>query len=182
MKTKYRYHQNGLTLIELLTTLTMVGILSSIALPAFDTLMQKNRQYSEVNNFLAALSSARSEAVKQGLRTVLCTSSDGSSCDSSVDWDAGWIVFVDEDVDNTPDSPDDYIRIGAALKSGYTIIGSTNINDLIRYDSNGDSLETGYFTICDPRGAADAQGLIITASGSPKKSDVDTSGNSLACP
>ncbi len=120
--------------------------------------------------------------MKQGLRTVLCTSANGTSCDPSVNWDAGWIVFVDEDADNTPDSADDYIRVGAALDNGYTIIGSTNINDRIQYEPDGDTLQTGYFTVCDPRGDSYAQGLIITASGSPKKSEVDTSGNSLTCP
>ncbi len=174
--------QRGLTILELMTTITLLAIVSAVALPSFRDTLAGGRQKAQRNNMMSALQMARSEAVKRGIRTVICASSNGTSCNTSSNWDAGWIIFVDEDANDTKDTADTYLQIGAAMDTGFSLIGSTNVVNMIRYDPNGDSLESGTLTLCDPRGVDKAVGIIITASGRPKVSDTGAGGASLVCP
>ena len=74
------YSQTGMTLAELLITLGVAAILvvgSTTALPRF---IQEGRMVTEVNHFTTALALARSMAIMQDHRVVLCPSRDRSSC------------------------------------------------------------------------------------------------------
>ncbi len=177
-----RKKQNGLSLLELLTTMAMVGIMASFAVPAFTDLINKNQQKAQINKVLNGLYIARSEAVKRGERTVFCPSSDGASCNSGVDWEAGWIVFIDDNTNNAVDAGETLVQVGQPMDTGFTLIGSANVADRVRYQPGGDALESGTMTLCDARGATDARAIIITASGKPKTSDTAAGGGALTCP
>lgn len=174
--------QLGLTLLELVFTMVIVAVLASLAVPSYDRLIKEGRKSSELKNFLGSLFMARSEAVKRGLRAVVCTSTNGASCDNSANWDSGWIVFIDTNSNDTLDSGEQVIHVGAALDNGSSLIGTTNVATMIRYQSNGDSLESGSFTFCDSRGASEAEAILLTASGRPKISETGACGGTLSCP
>ena len=50
---------------------------------------------------MSGLNLARFTAVTRGENVVICPSSDSSTC-SNGSWEQGWIVFDDEDSNNTP--------------------------------------------------------------------------------
>ncbi len=181
MNSLNRKYVCGVTLLELLAAMAMVAILAGIAVPAFQTMIEKNRQSSTLNDFSIAVSIARSEAVKRGIRTVICTSSDGASCDASADWHVGWIIFVDANSNNGVDSGEQLIRVGAALETGFSLVGTSNVAAQIRFQPDGDAIETGTITLCDSRGADKARAVIITASGKSKISETAAGGASLSC-
>jgi type IV fimbrial biogenesis protein FimT len=59
---------------------------------------------------------ARSEAVKRTNRVTICASSNGTSCTGAgALWKDGWIVFVDENGNNTVDAGDVVLRVQDAL-------------------------------------------------------------------
>ena len=86
----------GFTLIELMITLAIVGVLLLVGLPSLKTTMQGNQVVAATNELLSALHVARSEAIKLNSRVSICpTAGDGTTdCDGS-DWSNGWVVFVD---------------------------------------------------------------------------------------
>ena len=87
--------QEGLTFIELMITIALVGILISFAVPVFTQLTANQRLVSSSNNLINALSTARSEAVKQKRHVTVCASTDGASCALNLtEWRNGWIVFA----------------------------------------------------------------------------------------
>ncbi len=90
---------SGFTLIELMITLFIVGILLAVGVPSLKTFMQSNQLVASTNELLSALHVARSEAIKLNSRVTICESSNGTSCSNTGDWKDGWFVFVDSNGD-----------------------------------------------------------------------------------
>lgn len=87
-----RAPQRGFTLLELMVTLTVLGILAAIAFPAMTALINANRLSGMTSEMAASLQLARSEAIRRNTQVSICSSSDGANCDSSEDW-SRWIVL-----------------------------------------------------------------------------------------
>lgn len=61
----------GFTLLEMLLVVVIMGIMLMVAVPNFTNMVQDQRAGSQVNDFIAALAQARSEAVKQGVTVTI---------------------------------------------------------------------------------------------------------------
>lgn len=57
--------QRGLTLIELMTTVSVIVVVLSIGVPSFQNMIAANRVTTTTNTFISILSLARSEALKR---------------------------------------------------------------------------------------------------------------------
>jgi type IV fimbrial biogenesis protein FimT len=95
----------GFTLVELLITIVVISVLLATGVPAFLDFIKNNRLTAQTNELVSAIQLARSEAVKRGTNTIVCASSNGTSCsDNKDDWDKGWIVFSDLNQNDDPDT------------------------------------------------------------------------------
>ncbi len=74
----------GFTLIELTFTLAISGILMGIALPAYTTLLARNRLVATSNELHTLIAKTRSEAVRRRKDTVICPSIDQTTCLTSM--------------------------------------------------------------------------------------------------
>ncbi|OYT92087.1 MAG: pilus assembly protein [Burkholderiales bacterium PBB3] len=101
---------NGFTLIELLVVIAIAAILVALAVPAFTTLVRSTNVASAVNTFLSDTRFARSEAIRLGGTVTMCRSSDPEAASpdcgsgSTVGWESGWIIFLDQNRDGTVDA------------------------------------------------------------------------------
>lgn len=107
--------QTGLTVVELLVTMAVAIILLVVGMPFFGGLVGSNRATSDANALVAAIQLARSEAVKRGVDTYVCTSTSAATLATNCaggtsDWEAGWFVFVDTDGDGALDAPGEVVR------------------------------------------------------------------------
>jgi len=83
----------GFTLLELMVTLTVAGVLLSVGVPSFFDVIRNSRAAANANELVTALSIARSEAIRRGARVSICHTANGTTCGGA--WGQGWIVFLD---------------------------------------------------------------------------------------
>ncbi|QKQ27716.1 GspH/FimT family pseudopilin [Candidatus Reidiella endopervernicosa] len=152
MRTISTNRDNGFTLLELLFTLAIGGIILAMAVPSFKTFAMNNRLTTQNHALVASLTLARSEAIKRGQRVVVCKSSDGASCSTAntINWENGWIVFVDSDNDSTIDSGET-LRVSETLEGGNTLRSDSNYSNSVTYLASGLSTQAGTLVLCDDR-------------------------------
>lgn len=155
-------YQAGFTLLELMITVTIVGILSTIAFPSYKSIISSNRITAGTNQMVTALNLARSEAVKRGQYVVVRR--------TGTDWEGGWQVFVDSVRDtaskeNVLDAGDTTLRTFSSLPGSLTLRGSTNFADYVNYSPTGISQAQGVFAICDSGAIAGAKLILINVIG-----------------
>lgn len=148
----------GFSMIELLVTLTVVGILMAVALPNLSDMVKSNAVAAQSNHFSTTINLARSEAVKRNLNVFICVR-DGSACTTSGEWEDGWIVFADINGNNALDAGEE-ISLIDGLTTNYTLRSSVTSLDWLAFGSDGRaqsnaSVFTGVnFTLCPPGPAA----------------------------
>ena len=153
----------GLTLIELMITLAIAGILIASAAPSMREFIQNNRSATQINELQATLNLGRNEAIKRNSNISICRSSNGTGCAGN--WQDGWIVFVDNDLDGNVDAGvDEILRVHGGLVEGNTLkFTQTRVSyansGLARTGSNG------LFIHCDSRGPRYARALVVGPSG-----------------
>ena len=173
---------HGLTLIELLITLSIASILVANVFPNISTLIAQERSTVLTNTLTGALAYARSEAVTKNLTVVTCQSIDGSQCHRSENWHNGWIIFFDKNSNKQRDPEEALLRVYPAVNNGTyaTFRGSAGIRHYMKYKPTGQAFPNGSFLICNPnRGVGKA--LIMTRSGRLRLSNVQTNGSAITC-
>lgn len=102
---------SGFSLIELMVTLLIAGIVLAIGLPAFSNFVKDNRLTAQTNDLLVSMHVARNEAVNRGHNVRVLTLSGGT------DWTSGWQILLDVDGDGDTDAEDAILRNYDALKN-----------------------------------------------------------------
>jgi type IV fimbrial biogenesis protein FimT len=110
----------GITLIETMVALTIMGILLMVAVPAYQSTIEANRRITYATELLEDLTLARSEAIKRNRQVVVCASSTGTTCVTAPggtpsDWKVGWMSYVDMDGDGLFDAGETILRAHPAL-------------------------------------------------------------------
>jgi type IV fimbrial biogenesis protein FimT len=70
----------GFTLVELLVTITIAGILLTLAIPSFSNLMAATRAKTTASDFYIAIAKARSEAIKRNQSITITLTASSPDC------------------------------------------------------------------------------------------------------
>lgn len=159
-------HSKGFTLVELMVTVVVAGILLTVAVPSLVSLYEGQRARSTAATIESTFAFARNQAVAYGSRVSVCPLS-GTTC--GTDWTAGFSVFIDNgtlgSMDTTNGIADTVLRVIDPVDSQDFIKASTN-----RFTYNADGLMNGNVggTIAYCPGSktsSDSKGYTIGAAG-----------------
>ena len=151
----------GLTALELLVSLAVLGILVSIAVPTYRNFVLEQRIRAASNALHLDLLAARSEAVQRNTQVVACPGRPSNGCAASNDWDGGWMVFRDANGDRDLQHGEAIVR-NAPRIDGVSIRSSRGRRD-IRFFSNGSAPGSNTtISLCGPGGGKHARKLVIS--------------------
>lgn len=162
MKSKIK---NGFSLIELMVTIGIVGIVMSIAIPSFNSMISGDRLVSYRNLLTSDFMLARSKAVESNQSVFLCASSDGSSCTDG-SYKEGWIIVLDDNGDNAVTDVDTLFKVQQAITGDIEFKLSDDALSTITIDERGFTPDsTGIISVCDDRGNDHAKTISISKTG-----------------
>lgn len=154
----------GFTLVELLVTVAVLGILLAVAIPSMQAFGIRNRLAAVNNDLMTALNLARSEAIRRATTVSVCRTNDnGASCGGT--WSDGWMVFVNSDGDSpaVKDSESEtLLRVFPALPANYTLNATANFTNSVTYQRNGSANNIGAFVVCHESDTSTARGITLT--------------------
>ncbi|HKR77335.1 MAG TPA: GspH/FimT family pseudopilin [Rhodanobacter sp.] len=154
--------QRGVTLIEQVMVVAILGVMAAIAMPSLASLLQRNQVQVAQTEFIAALQHARGSAVLSGKPTLFCPSRDGAHCSGETHWESGWLIGHDRTRQGQPDAAPLRVRDGY---DGITVLGDSG-RQLTRFQSDGTaSGTTNTLRFCRRGQAEGALVVVISNSG-----------------
>lgn len=147
--------QRGITLVEMLTTIAVLGILLGIGMPGYGFLANSVRLTGLTNDLVSSLNLARSEAIKRGVWVTVCKSGNpldtAPACSPDGNWQQGWLVFVDRGLAGEREETDPLLQVKDGSEKAS--ITATNFSDFVSYLPSGSSrgpnnLPNGTLTLC----------------------------------
>lgn len=181
--TSGRNRQAGLTLLELLVTMTVAAVLVGLAVPGFIDTINRSRLAGTANELVASLQTARIEALRRNATVIVCNSADQLSCAGGGRWN-GWIVMVaDANRDGNADDPQ--VLQATKLKPPLQI-GSSAADGRVTYRSDGFARASGTrgsflsatFDVCiaTTRPAENVHRISLTSGGRLSTDPIDAKG------
>ncbi len=180
----------GMTLLEILLTLGLLGVLLSVALPDLGNWAESARAHAITRSLATQIALARSAAAARQQWVSVCPTVDNLRCGGS--WNQGSMVFSDRNGDRRVSQDDVVIRLNGPLPAGETLqwraFGS---RPYLQIEPSGFMRhQSGNFTWCPAsRDARFARQLVVNATGRVRVSqdsdgdgiDEDSAGNPLTC-
>ena len=125
--------KKGVTLIEIMVSLAIVGILASIGMPSFIEMIKKFRINAVRDDLLASIQLAKTDAIRRGLPIILIrTSTCGLTFTDAGDWRCGWQSVVDSNNNSEADAAELAAPLQVStVPSGYVVSQTANGSQLI---------------------------------------------------
>lgn len=161
-------HQRGLTLVELLATLTILGILFHLAAPAFRGLVDQNRQQVTTTELLDTLKAARTTAIQRN-QSVIVQPLQG-------DWGCGWRIIADVSGRGLAD-PDNPVLVVRQKSGAVRVMPGFRFREWVRFNGlgvpsyAGGGLGNGSLYVCDGMTGAMHRRVVVAPVGRLHLSD-----------
>lgn len=150
--------QRGFTLVELMVTLLVAGILVTISYPSLSRFFRDNQLSSQASELQSLLVTARNYALSYQVPVVVCPLS-GSSC--STNWNNTISVFVDNNGDGQKNGTDSTL-----VSMDATTITRKFAQSSVRYSPDGTLASApGTIELCEGSDNTLYNGVVLTLSG-----------------
>lgn len=171
MYSSKRAHR-GFTLTELMITLAIAGILAMIGAPAISHLLARMQSATAEASIANDLRHARTAAIMNNTRVLMCPSTDGHHCRPDDDWQHGWVLARDADRDGQPDADAPIIASQAAMHAGTRVVTSIGREKVVFHPNGSAAGSNARFTICHAREHV-GKSVVVSNSGRVRLEDAD---------
>ena len=165
--------QKGVTLVELMVSVSIVAIILAFVGPSMQSILIKNRIVAQINETSSLIQYARHHAIDEQAPVVVCPSADFANC--STDWNEAKIVFIDANNNAIRDGAEELLVTISALPATSLM---TNTSNIIRFSETGEANSATELLLCHKDGEAGyARSLSLSLQGRVKMStDSDRNG------
>jgi type IV fimbrial biogenesis protein FimT len=177
-----RTPSTGFTLIELMIAVAILGVLFGVALPAFDGAMEASRANAAKSALLSSVTRSINRAAITGRHVVLCPSADRETCTGLPDWTGGWIAFVDANNNRARDAGESLLLHEPALAGKVRLRSTVGRTRLVIQPNGGNAGSNVTFTLCDGRGAARAETIVLSNTGRLRYGTASEEAIATTCP
>ncbi len=161
----YKTGSRGFTLPELLIVLALFAVLAIQLTPNLSAATTQNRLYALVSEFSQQLQLVRNSAIQRNQKVSVCKSDSTTQCNTSANWEDGWILFENLDGDGRVDSGDTILHVHNPLPNGITLRGVGNFKNRVTYKPTGDSTSFSRLVFCDQGELEGSQVIYISSTG-----------------
>lgn len=145
----YITHQYGHTLLELIISIAVVAILSSMALPSFSGVINKASINTTRQQLLQDIRLLRSYSRTRHTASYLCALNQDGLCVSQSNWEHGWRGYIDNNDSHYFDEGDSIVIEYHNLKPRKIDIIIHSRWKNLKIDRQGVIRSSGHFRICD---------------------------------
>ena len=154
-------HGTGITVLELMVTLAIAAILLGIAVPSYESFINRQRMKAAVAGLHNDLLAARSQAVYRNAVVVACPGDPQSGCTGRSEWSGGWIVFEDRDDDRQLSGEEKTLRHGQPPEA--VAVHAPASRPELRFFPDGSTPgSNGSISLCGRDGPPGARRLVIS--------------------
>jgi type IV fimbrial biogenesis protein FimT len=160
----------GVTLLEALVVLAILGIVVRLAAPTMSRTLSSASVASQARELAAALRFARAEALHRGTWVTVCAREPGveppaCAASTSTGWQPGWLVFVDDGARGRFEAGDELLRLQTALAHSPGVDGTMRA---ITYGAAGVSLDASSHFLFRSAQADIVQLVCVAKTGRPR--------------
>lgn len=133
----------GFTLVELLSVMTILVILSAMAAPVMADMLVRYRIDGLRTELIQSIQQGRAEAMVRGSTVTLRrTTGCATPLADASDWSCGWVAFVDVDADGLEEAGDTRLQV-ISLSPGTRLRKTTNPQETQQFNQFGQAVQLG---------------------------------------
>ncbi|MBC7707248.1 MAG: GspH/FimT family pseudopilin [Rhodoferax sp.] len=141
--------ERGFTLVELMTTVSVMAIALAIATPSLTGFVRSSKVRSAQSELVSSMMLARSEATKRGVPVGMAATAPSTGNE----FGAGWKVWVDDNANGVIDSGEVLVRDYPGYEPSSVVLGTTGNVTLVSFAPTGFATASVTFKVC---GTSDA--------------------------
>ena len=136
------------TIIELLISISIIGVLTSVAVPSFNSIIEKNEVKTLAFTLNTSLKHARNHAIQYQEIVIVCQINETNltQCNPQrqryANWQNGWLVYVDLNNNNELDKTDEILITHQPNNQTAVIF---NQQGRLRFFPNGTARSAGFY-------------------------------------